>query len=62
VLRIKPEFVDALSRAQIRGLTAVNVAALYASGVDQTFIEGLVTSGRHGLSIDDVMALRREAA
>ncbi len=62
VLRIKPEYVDALRRARIRGLTAANVAALSASGIDQTFIEGLVASGRNGLSIDDVVNLHRGAS
>jgi hypothetical protein len=62
VLRVTPEYVDALQRAQIRGLRAANVSALRASGIEQSFIESLVANGRRGLSIDEVVSLHRTAS
>jgi hypothetical protein len=47
-------YAEALRRADVTGLSAINVSALRASGVDRAFIESLAANGHRGLSIDDV--------
>jgi hypothetical protein len=56
---VTPAYVEALRRADVRGLSVSNVFALRAAGVDQAFIENLAEAGRHGLSIDEVARLYR---
>jgi hypothetical protein len=57
MIHVTPAYVEVLRRAKIGNLSADNVSALRASGIDQTFIEGLAANGRHALSIDEVVSL-----
>ena len=59
MMNVTPEYVEALRRANVRGLSAENVSALRASGVNRDFIEGLAAKHRGPLSIDDVVRLNR---
>jgi hypothetical protein len=54
---VTADYVEALRRANISNLSADNVCALRASGIDQAFIDELAAKGRHDLSIDDVVTL-----
>lgn len=56
---VTPEYVAALQRAAVRGLSANNVTALRSSGVDTAFVERMIRSGKTGLTVDDVVALEK---
>jgi hypothetical protein len=60
MIGVTPAYVEALRRAHVGGLSADNVSAMRASGVEQSFIEGLAATGHHAPSIDDVIALHRD--
>jgi hypothetical protein len=57
VSKVTAGHVEALRRANIGNLSADDVSALRAYGIDQVFIEGLAAKGHHSLSIDDVVGL-----
>jgi hypothetical protein len=59
---VTPDYVNALRRAEIGDLTAHNVAALRASGVDQAFVDGLAANVHRPRSIDEIVELYRRAS
>lgn len=56
---ITPNYVGALQAAGVRGLSAINVTALRSAGVDKAFVERMIARGRTGLTIDEVVALKK---
>jgi hypothetical protein len=57
MIGVTSAYVEALRRASVADLSADNVSALRASGVDRAFIERLAADGQLGLSIDQIVSL-----
>lgn len=53
------DYFDALDRAGVRDGSPTNVIAMRAIGVDRAFVECLISQGRLGLTVDDVVRLYR---
>jgi hypothetical protein len=54
-----PQFINALRSAGVHDLTAANAVALRSVGVDQTFVDRAVAAGKIGLSVDELVRLRK---
>jgi hypothetical protein len=58
---VTPAYVAALRSADVHDISAESVAVLRANGVEQAFLDHLAANGPRGLSVEDVVRLKKAA-
>ena len=56
---VTPAYVTALRNAGVHDISAESVAVLHANGVDQAFVDRLAANGPRGLSVEEVVRLKK---